>query len=61
MKKIIPILLIFSLVTVSKAQEQTFSQAIDSIFQHVSRVDATTGILYNRVISIFSAYHNIFF
>ena len=36
--------------TTLKAQEQTFTQMFDSVFQHVSRVDATTGILYNRVL-----------
>ncbi|GHV34408.1 hypothetical protein FACS1894178_1850 [Bacteroidia bacterium] len=33
-----------------KAQEQTFTQMFDSVFQYVSRTDATTGILYNRVL-----------
>ncbi|MDR0205722.1 MAG: hypothetical protein LBI45_00445, partial [Bacteroidales bacterium] len=52
MKRIITFLLITAVFIVGKlqAQEQPFTQIIDSIFQHVSRVDATTGILYNRVL-----------
>ena len=50
MKKLTTILLILVLATTLNAQNQTFTEMIDSIFQHVSRVDATTGILYNRVL-----------
>jgi hypothetical protein len=50
MKKIITILLITISATALKAQNQTFAQMIDSIFQFVSKVDASTGILYNRVL-----------
>jgi len=30
--------------------EQTYTEAFDSIFINVSRVQATTGILYERVV-----------
>jgi len=52
MKRIKTILLITATATMGKlhAQDQTFTQLFDGVFQHVSRVDATTGILYNRVI-----------
>jgi len=43
MKNIIPILLFIILPITLKAQKE-YTQMIDSIFQHVSRVDATTGI-----------------
>lgn len=29
---------------------QTYTHAFDSVFAHISRADATTGILYERVI-----------
>jgi len=50
MKRTIIILLLAVSATTLKAQEQTFTQMFDSVFQYVSRADATTGILYNRVI-----------
>jgi hypothetical protein len=49
-------LFIFLLLTVSfsvnvlHAQMQGFTQMFDSLLMHVSRTDATTGILYNRVL-----------
>jgi hypothetical protein len=49
MKKVSIILLICMSVTTLKSQEQTFTQMFDSVFQYVSRADATTGVLYNRV------------
>ena len=36
--------------TALQAQNQSFTQSFDSVFQYVNRVDARTGILYNRVI-----------
>ncbi|MDR3046284.1 MAG: hypothetical protein LBU51_01555 [Bacteroidales bacterium] len=33
-----------------QAQFQNFTQTFDSVMMHVSRADATTGILYDRVI-----------
>jgi len=56
MKKITIILLITITVIALKAQEQTLTQMFDSVFQHVNRTDATTGILYERVLP-FSALH----
>ena len=44
------ILLTMISVTTLKAQESTFTQMFDSVFYHVSKTDATTGILYNRVL-----------
>jgi hypothetical protein len=42
---------VISIINVSvHAQEQTFTQMFDSVFRYVSRTDATTGILYNRVL-----------
>lgn len=37
-------------VLFAKSQAQTFTQIFDSVFTHVSRADATTGILYERVL-----------
>ncbi|MDR3046162.1 MAG: putative lipase, partial [Bacteroidales bacterium] len=48
--------LIFLLIAVSfsvnvlHAQMQSFTQMFDSLLMHVSRTDATTGVLYNRVL-----------
>ncbi|MDR3046288.1 MAG: putative lipase, partial [Bacteroidales bacterium] len=52
MKKQLIFLLITVLfsVNVLHAQMQSFTQMFDSLLMHVSRVDATTGILYNRVL-----------
>jgi len=36
--------------------QQSYTEMIDSIFQYVSRDNATTGILYERVLP-FSAFH----
>ena len=45
---------IFLVIAISflfaKTQAQTFTQIFDSVFTHVSRTDATTGILYERVL-----------
>jgi len=49
MKKIIPILLFIILPIILKAQKE-YTQMIDTVFQDVSRIDATTGILYDRVL-----------
>jgi len=56
MKRIIIILLITITATTLQAQEQTFTQMYDSVFMNVSRVDATTGILYNSVIPFSGLY-----
>jgi hypothetical protein len=56
MKKISIALWILLLSFGLYAQEQTFTQAIDSVFQFVSRDDVATGILYNRVIPFSGLY-----
>jgi len=48
MKKIITVLLIMISATVLKAQEQTFTQAIDSVFQFVSSFINTKHTLSNK-------------
>jgi hypothetical protein len=50
MKRIIIILLLAITATTLQAQERTFTQLFDSVFQYVSKTEATTGILYNRVL-----------
>jgi hypothetical protein len=52
MKKTLILLLttvVVSVTALQAQQMQTYSEIIDSMFQHVSRVDATTGILYERM------------
>jgi len=56
MKKLLFLLSFNLLVFILQAQEQTFTQMFDSVFMHINRADATTGILYNRVIPL-SALH----
>ena len=51
MKNLLLYLTIVLLVAMIPAKAQTYTDAIDSIFSHVSRADATTGILYERVLS----------
>ena len=48
MKKHIITFLVLSIFAGASAQSHT--QAFDSVFAHVSKVDATTGILYERVL-----------
>jgi hypothetical protein len=38
---------VLSINTIVAQEEQTFTEMFDSVFQHVSRTDAVTGILYN--------------
>ena len=54
MKKFSFLVLIFTAVTVSNVQAQSFTDIFDTIFVNVSRTDATTGVLYDRVIPISS-------
>ena len=56
MKRLVFLLLTIVSVTNTKAQEQTFTHAFDSIFQYVNRADATTGILYNRTLPFSGLY-----
>ena len=56
MKKNITFLLIIISATILKAQEQTFTQIFDSVFQYVNKADASTGILYNRVVPFSGLY-----
>ena len=37
--------------------EKTFTESFDSVFQNISRADATTGILYNRSIPFAQLYN----
>jgi hypothetical protein len=51
MKKAIFIfMLIISAITTLSQNISTYTEAFDNVFQNVSYSDATTGILYNRVI-----------
>jgi len=52
MKKLSFLVLIFIALSVSNVQAQSFTDIFDTIFVNVSRADATTGILYDRVIPI---------
>jgi hypothetical protein len=59
MKKIFFLLVIATILSVNTIvaqEEQTFTEMFDSVFQHVSRTDATTGILYNRVFPLSGMY-----
>lgn len=47
-KKII-LLVALTILSVS-VKAQTYTQAFDSVFFHISRADATSGILYERVL-----------
>jgi hypothetical protein len=49
MKKLLTILLTMCSVLTLKSQSD-FTNMFDSVFQYVSRTDATTGILYNSVL-----------
>ena len=43
---------LFIIITVSTSfvyAQQTYTEAFDSVFMHISRADANTGILYERV------------
>jgi hypothetical protein len=51
MKKHLFLTLFAVMGAMNMAQAQTFTQVFDSVFMHISRADATTGILYNRVLS----------
>ena len=59
MKKL-KVLFALIIITLSlQAQtEQTYTEAFDSIFINVSRVPATTGILYERVVSFADLQHS---
>jgi hypothetical protein len=48
MRKII--ILIILLTNVSIMHAQSFTEIFDSVFSNISRTEATTGILYERVI-----------
>lgn len=50
MKKYLLYLFLIWVIILNHIQAQTYTTAFDSVFAHVSRVDATTGILYERVI-----------
>jgi hypothetical protein len=57
MKKSLPIFLITFIALSLQAQtQQTYTQNFDSIFANVSRTDATTGILYDRVVPFATPY-----
>jgi hypothetical protein len=50
MKKFTFILVFFVVFSIVYAQSgQTYTEEFDSIFSNISRDDATTGILYDRV------------
>jgi hypothetical protein len=44
-------------VCISITYAQSFTEAFDSVFQNISRVDASTGILYERVIPFAQLYN----
>ncbi|MDR1345904.1 MAG: GPI inositol-deacylase, partial [Bacteroidales bacterium] len=56
MKKFSIFLLILISVFTLQAQSEEFTHMFDSVFQHVSRAEATTGILYNRVLPFSGLY-----
>ena len=43
------VLAIVMLLSVASIKAQSYTEAFDSVFTYVSRNDATTGILYERV------------
>ena len=43
------LIITFIIVTIY-VKAQTYTHAFDSVFAHISRADATTGILYERVL-----------
>ena len=50
MKKFSFLAMFFTAVSVSNVQAQSFTDIFDTIFVNISRTEATTGILYDRVI-----------
>jgi hypothetical protein len=50
MKKLLILTLFFTAVSVNNIQAQSFTDIFDTIFVNISRTQATTGILYDRVI-----------
>lgn len=50
MKKIVTSVFIFICAIGDAQTMRDFTDTFDSIISHISRADATTGILYNRVI-----------
>ena len=51
------IILIALAISINIAYSQSFTEAFDSVFQNISRADATTGILYNRSIPFAQLYN----
>ena len=51
MKKLSFLVLFFTIISASNLQaQQGFTELFDSVFVNIGRSDATTGILYDRVL-----------
>lgn len=57
MKKNSILLIFIGIFIIIPTYAQTYTDAIDSIFSHISRTDATTGIIYERVLSFGNLTH----
>lgn len=60
MKKFLFLVLIFTAATTSNLQaQQGFTELFDNVFANISRSDATTGVLYDRVLPFSNLKHFI--
>lgn len=55
MKKIITSVFILICAVTNAQIMHDFTETFDSVFSHISRTDATTGVLYNRVLPFSNA------